>query len=68
MKLVAAVHPYAFKLELPDGRWTVEEKWLDRPPQVGAVVEFGGRWRVRSVERLGSRVGRERPLAVCRPA
>ena len=68
MIAATASRPYAFKLELPDGRWTLAELWLDAPPRVGAVVEFDGRWKVRSVVTLRSPAGGERLLAVCRPA
>jgi hypothetical protein len=70
--MVAAVACYSFKLEFPDGRWSVAEQELLAEPRVGDLVEFsdGGRWRIR-----GSQFVCPQPLArpwraffVCAPA
>lgn len=50
---------FAFKLELQDGRWHVDEKVLETPPRVGDVLSFGGhRWRVRASEIVKTRPAR----------
>jgi hypothetical protein len=63
---------YAFKLELSDGRWGVEEKELAAPPSVGEVVEFAdeGRWKVLASQMLKPRPVTKpaRELFVCSPA
>jgi hypothetical protein len=67
MSVAAAAEFYAFKLELPDGSWDVDEKRLPERPQVGGIVEFGSWWQVRGVERVRTPVRKpDRELFVCR--
>ena len=58
---------YTLKLELPDGRWSVDEKHLDMRPRIGELVELGAWWKVQSVEHVPVRVARkpDRELFVC---
>jgi hypothetical protein len=60
---------YTLKLELPDGRWSVDEKHLDARPRVGQLLELGTWWMVRSVERVPVRAVSkpDRELFVCTP-
>ena len=48
---------FSFKVEFEDGRWSIEEKELESPPQVGDVVSFSeaGSWRVRATQLVGVR-------------
>ena len=68
MSIAAAPDFYAFKLELPDGRWNVDEKRLPERPRVGEIVEFGAWWQVRGVQRVRTPVRRkpDRELFVCK--
>ena len=58
---------YTLKLELPDGRWSVDEKRLGSRPRVGELVELEAVWQVRRVDRVPVRVARkpDRELFVC---
>ena len=60
---------YCFKLEFPDGRWTVAEKLLPAEPHVGDVVRFdeGETWRVRDSQLVWPRPQRlpRREVFVC---
>lgn len=62
-----SVGVYTLKLELPDGRWSVDEKQLETRPRIGELVELGAWWKVRRVERVPVRVARkpDRELFVC---
>lgn len=67
MSIAAATDLYAFKLELPDGRWDVDEKKLGARPRVGEIVEFGAWWQVKGVQRVRAPVRKpDRELFVCR--
>ena len=68
MSVAAASTSYAFKLELPDGRWDVDEKRLAERPRVGEIVEFGAWWQVQGVQRVKTPIRRkpDRELFVCR--
>lgn len=68
MSVAAAVDSYAFKLELPDGRWDLDEKRLTERPRVGEIVEFGAWWQVKGVQRVRTPVRHkpDRELFVCR--
>jgi hypothetical protein len=62
---------FSFKLELADGRWNIDEKELDVPPQIGDIVSFddGCSWRVRASEFVRARPTQKpvRELFVCAP-
>jgi hypothetical protein len=63
---------FAFKLELEDGRWDVEEKSLTIAPRVGDVLSFedGRQWRVRASQLVRPRPAHKpaREFFVCAPA
>ena len=63
---------YCFKLVFPDGRWSIDEKQLSRPPREGDVVVFDGYgdWRIQRSERVEARPAgkRSREFFVCAPA
>ena len=63
---------YSFKLVFPDGRWSVDEKQLDDPPNEGDVVVFEGYggWRVEGQQQVGVRPAGKAPRSffVCAPA
>ena len=63
---------YWLKLELDDGRWTVDYRSLRRRPRPGDVIELDprSRWLVRRVELVRPRPPRApmREFLVCAPA
>lgn len=63
---------YWLKLELPDGRWTVDYQPLDTPPSVGDTIELDSAraWRVLSLQLVKPKPAHEplRRFLVCRPA
>lgn len=63
---------YWFKLQFPDGRWTVEEKELDVRPSEGECVDLGasGRWCVSRAQSVhaGPSGKPDREFFVCQPA
>jgi hypothetical protein len=63
---------YWLKLELGDGRWTVDYRALRGRPQPGDVIDLGARsrWEVRGVELVRPRPPRApmREFLVCAPA
>jgi hypothetical protein len=63
--------PFSFKLELADGRWSIDEKELDATPQVGDIVSFddGRSWRVRTSQFVRARPSQKpvREFFVCAP-
>lgn len=64
----AAVVPgfYSFKLELPDGRWNVDEKRLETRPRIGEIVEFGSWWQIKRVTSVRTPVRKQdREMFVC---
>jgi hypothetical protein len=62
--------PYLVKLELPDGRWDIDEIRLTAPPKDGDVLRRAGgdRWRVLGRTLVSPRPGRKQPRAVFRCA
>ena len=68
MSIAAAPGFYSFKLELPDGRWNVDEKRLEAKPRIGEIVEFGAWWQVRRVQTVMTpvRAKPDRELFVCK--
>jgi hypothetical protein len=67
MSIAAAPDCYSFKLELPDGRWNVDEKQLITRPRVGEIVEFGAWWQVKGIQRVRTPVRKpDRELFVCK--
>jgi hypothetical protein len=68
MSIAAAPDCYSFKLELPDGRWNVDEKRLEVRPRVGEIVEFGAWWQVKRVQTVRTPVRKkpDRELFVCK--
>jgi len=63
---------YCFKLVLPDGRWSVNEKQLASPPSKGDVVGFEGcgDWRIQGSQSVGVKPAGKPPreFFVCAPA
>jgi hypothetical protein len=63
---------YWLKLELPDGRWTVDYRPLDSVPSVGDIIELdtARSWRVRSLQLVAPQPSNEplREYLVCAPA
>jgi hypothetical protein len=63
--------PFSFKLELADGRWSIDEKELDTTPRIGDIVSFddGLSWRVRATQFVRARPSHkpEREFFVCAP-
>ena len=63
---------YCFKLVLPDGRWSVNEKQLSSPPSKGDVVGFEGcgDWRIQGSQSVGVKPAGKPPreFFVCAPA
>jgi hypothetical protein len=62
---------FSFKVEFEDGCWSIEEKELASPPQVGDTISFaeGGSWRVRATQLVGVRPEGKpaRSFFVCAP-
>ena len=63
---------YCFKLVLPDGSWSINEKQLASPPSEGDVVGFEGcgDWRIQGSQFVGVKPAGKPPreFFVCAPA
>jgi hypothetical protein len=62
---------YLFKLVLPDGRWSVDERELLAAPREGDVLGFEGigNWRIQGAQRVGVKPQGKPPRTffVCSP-
>ena len=62
---------FSFKLELADGRWSIDEKELETAPQIGDIVSFddGKSWRVRATQFVRAMPSKKpvREFFVCAP-
>jgi hypothetical protein len=72
MTPLSQIRPYWFKLEFPDGRWSVQEKELAAAPGTGDCVDLGadGRWQVQGSRLVPVHPSGQPPreFFVCRPA
>jgi hypothetical protein len=72
LRTAAAERLYWFQLDFPDGRWSVQEKQLQLPPETGDRVDLGqdGFWQVRGSRVVGARPAGKpaREFFVCCPA
>ena len=72
MTPLTEIRQYWFKLEFPDGRWSVQEKQLPIAPDAGDQVDLGadGRWQVCSSRFVPVHPSGHPPrhFFVCKPA